>query len=45
MKKTKLLSTILAMVLVAGMLAACGRNPRDPVLHGARRDGSLRRAR
>lgn len=35
MKKTKLLSTILAMVLVAGMLSRVGRNPRDPVLHGA----------
>lgn len=30
MKKTKLLSTILAMVLVAGMLAACGRTPETP---------------
>lgn len=45
MKKTKLLSTILAMVLVAGMLAACGGTPETPSLHGARRDGSLRRAR
>lgn len=30
MKKTKLLSTILAMVLVAGMLAACGGTPETP---------------